>query len=250
MTRATRLLCLLHLVGNAALLWLGYYWLGVGESTVPRVVWSLMVALVIVCGAAWLHGAALAYFREGDRSTLKPALVDALRHLVPLFVLGLIVLLIYGLLAFWQDYSAKPAFKIASYLTLKLRKPLKPATVLAVFNGVLWVVRWLLLPVLLLPVAADVTAKGWRMNPAEAWKRALAWRYWIEVLVLMILAIWAPLKLIAWVPGVGGFKMQMTSFVVRLAIAYLLFVAGWLLMELFSSGGSPRVTHVKTVAAS
>ena len=25
-------LCLLHLAGNALLLWLGYYWLGVGEG--------------------------------------------------------------------------------------------------------------------------------------------------------------------------------------------------------------------------
>ena len=250
MTRATRSLCVLHLLGNAALLWLGYYWLGVGESTIPRVAWSLAVALGIVCGAAWLHGAALAYFRRDDRSALKPALAAALRHLLPLFVLAVAVLLVYGVLAWWQDYSAKPAFKIASYITLKGRKPLKPATVLAVFNGVLWVVRWLLLPALLLPVAAEVAASGRRAKLADAWTRLHRWRYWLEVLVLMMLAIWAPLKLVAWVPGVGGFKMQMTSFVVRLAVAYLLFVAACLLMELFSSGGSPRVTHVKTVAAS
>src|SRR5438128_462030 len=34
MTRATQILCLMYFAGNALLLWLAYYWLGVGESTI------------------------------------------------------------------------------------------------------------------------------------------------------------------------------------------------------------------------
>ena len=54
----TRLLIAIHLAGNALLLWLGYYWLGLGESRAATLAWSAAIALVIVAGACWLHGAA------------------------------------------------------------------------------------------------------------------------------------------------------------------------------------------------
>ena len=229
MTKATRMLCLTHLIGNALLLWLGYYWLGVGESTMVRLVWSALLALLIIAATAWLHGSSFAFF-QNERSALEPALRTALRDLPPLFVLSIAVLIIYGLLAWWRDYSTQPASSIASYLTLKFRKPVKPATVEAVFNAVLWVVRWAILPILLLPLANSLANKGWQGFRADAWTRSRQWLYWIEVVVLLLLGIWLPLKLMTWVPNFTSFGMQMTSFVIRLLIAYLLFVASWLLV--------------------
>jgi hypothetical protein len=49
-----------HLAGNALLLWLVYYWLGLGEARATAVAWSATVALIIIAGACWLHGAAFA----------------------------------------------------------------------------------------------------------------------------------------------------------------------------------------------
>ncbi|HLJ46535.1 MAG TPA: hypothetical protein VKU01_11040 [Bryobacteraceae bacterium] len=247
MTRATRLLFLMHFVGNALLLWLGYYWLGVGESTMIRLLWSALVAIVIMCGALYLHGTTLVYFSGEDRTSLSPALHTVLKHLGGLFVLAIVVLVVYGLLSAWQTYSPHPATMVASWFTLKGRKPVKPTTILAIMNAVLWVVRWLMLPIMLLPVAAEVASKGLHISPADAWTRARRWRYWIEVLALMIVGLWVPLKLILWVPKVGGFTMQMGSFMFRLVVAYLLFVGAWLLVERFSSGGSPRVSQPETV---
>src|SRR5437667_2477364 len=54
--RSTSVLVLLHFVGNALLLGLGYYWLGLGESSGTRLVWSFFVAAVFVCLSVWLHG--------------------------------------------------------------------------------------------------------------------------------------------------------------------------------------------------
>ena len=48
---------MLHLVANALLLWLGYEWLGVGESTALRLAWSALDALAILALVCWLHGA-------------------------------------------------------------------------------------------------------------------------------------------------------------------------------------------------
>jgi hypothetical protein len=231
MTRAMRTLCLIHFVANALLLWLAYYWLGVGESTIGRLGWSALLAILIVAAAVWLHGSGFVFFRTG-RSALLPAFQTALRNLLPLFVLAIVVLIVYAVLSWWRAYSEDIPFKIASYLTLKLRKPVKPASVQAIFNGIFWIVRWLILPVPLMPLAGNVANKGWRGYRAMLPRH---WSYWIAVPALLICGVWLPLKLIAWVPRFSSFGVQMTSFLFRLLIGYLLFVAAWLLLELFTS---------------
>jgi len=246
MNRSACALPLLHCAANALLLWMGYYWLGVGESTGTRLVWSFFVAAFFACLAVWLHGATFAYFRASDNSNLNDAFRTALRNLVPLIVLAVLVLCIYALLEWWRDYSAQPAFKIASYLTLKLRKPIKPSTVLRVFNFFLWVLRWAVLPVILLPLAAEMSTRGWSGLRGQSWSRAKRPLYWLEVPLLLTCAFWLPFRLIGWVPHVSGFGMEMASFLVRLIVAYLLFIAAWLLTIFVSSGGKPRLSQPKT----
>jgi hypothetical protein len=249
MSRATTFLGAFHLIGNALLLWLGYYWLGVGESTMGRLLWSGLLAILILCSALWLHGSAFAYFRFGDQSTIRPAVRAAIVHLAPLFVLAVVTLVVYAALAWWRDYSTQPALKIASWLTLKVRKPVKPATIQAGFNGVLWIVRWAIIPVLILPFASAVAAKGWHGFRGESRDVRSRWLYWVEVVALCVIGLWLPLKMITWVPGFHSFGIQMASFVVRLLLAYLIFTASLLLLEFVTSGGNPRVNQPRTVGA-
>ena len=240
MRRPTAILCLMHLAGNALILWLGYYWLGVGESTAGRLAWSALVAALILVSTLWLHASAMVYFRPGGVS-LSGALQTALRNIAPLFVLAIVVLVVYGLLSWWRDYSSQPAFKIASYITLKLRKPLKPATVQSGFNGILWLVRWLIVPAFTLPLAANIAYKGWRGVRGVAWRLSASWVYWAEILVLLVCGVWLPLKLVKWVPQFSSFGTQMLSFLLRLVMGYLLFTACWLLLEFCSSGGRAQL---------
>ena len=51
-----------HVVGNALLLWLGYYWLGLGESRASTLAWSALVALFLVTLECFLHGSTFAWF--------------------------------------------------------------------------------------------------------------------------------------------------------------------------------------------
>ena len=217
-------LLITHLLGNAILLWLAYYWLGAGESTISRLIWSAILAILILAAAVWLHGSGFSDFK------------NALRNLAPLFLLAIAALVLYGLLSLWRDYSAQPAFKIASYITLKLRRPLKPAIVQTIFNGLLWLVRWWILPVLLLPLAAQIANKGWLGYRRLQIPRR--WLYWIEVIALLLAGIRLPLKLIAWVPKLTSFSMQMASFIIRATVAYLLFVTSCLLLEYFSASAA------------
>ena len=71
----------------------------------------------------------------------------------------------------------------------------------------------------------------------------------LAVPALLLCAFRLPLALMAWVPSVGGFWLEMLSFTVRCAAAYLLFVGAWLLLVFLTSSGKPAVTQPKTAVS-
>jgi hypothetical protein len=237
----------LQLIGNALLLWVIYYWLGIGEGSAGELIWSALVALAIAFAACWLHGAAFAYFGPAKRQ-LRPACARTLRHVLPLLLAACAAAGVYILLARCGTWSARPAFRIASYLTLKLRTPVKPSSVLRWFHGAIWLLEWMVVPVLALPMLAGIASRGWA-GFADFGARARSWLYWIATPVLALLALWVPFRIYGWVPHAGSFGMEMTSFVLRIAAAYLLFLGAWLSLVFITSGGMPRFTHSRTAAS-
>jgi hypothetical protein len=237
--RSTGLFAGIHLAGNALLLWLGYYWLGLGESRAGALLGSALVALLLVCLTCWLYGASFAFFAE---RRVKAAFAMALRRLAPLVVAALALLVVYWLLARLTDAMDNPGFRLASWLTLKLRKPVRPATVQGIFHAVFWVVRWVVVPVLTLPAAPAILSRGW-VGFAGIASRCRVWLYWIETPALLLIALCAPLKLVGWVPHMHSFGGEMTSFVVRTVVAYLLFVTGWLTLAFVTAGKPPAASQ-------
>ena len=236
MSRTARMFCLLQLVVNALLLWLAYEWLAMPESTAVRLVWSGAAALLIVAAASLLHGATFASFREGVEPGVGPAFRTVLRHLLPVLVMVLAAIAIYVFLSWWEGYSVTPSAKLASWLTLKFRKPVRPATVLRYFNAVLWMVRWVLLPADLLPLFSGVASRGWRGFDEFGWRR-YSRLYRLEVPLLTLCALWVPIRLLNWVPKVSGFTMEMTSFTARTVVGYLLFVGAAMVLAYLTSRG-------------
>ena len=123
MNRSTASIVALHLFGDALLLWLGYYWLGIGESDAVHLAWSAVVIVTFTIAALWLHGTALVLFNREAGSRFTIAVRTALRHLPPLIVIAIVAGIIYGLLAWWRESFGHSAFFIGSYATMKLRKP-------------------------------------------------------------------------------------------------------------------------------
>jgi hypothetical protein len=231
MSSASRKLFVLHLVADALLLWLGYLWLGVAESTRALLLFSALSALGILALACWFHGATLVFFRKGDGPEvgIKDAFRTALRHLPVLLVAAILILALYGLLAWAAAATGQPAFRLASWLTLKLRTAVKPTTVARIFLGGFWIVRWVVLPVALLPLASGIAARGWR-GFAEFTRRG-GWRRWLEVPLLLVAGLLLPFVLLSWVPAVGGFTLEVVSFSLRGLVAYLLFVGALWTLE-------------------
>jgi hypothetical protein len=228
MSSAASRLFLLHLLIDAVLLWAAYEWLGVGESTRLRLLWSAVYALMVLALTCWFHGATLVFFREG-RLKLRDAFAASLRHVPALLAAAILVLAVYGLLAWAAAASGQPAFRLASWLTLKLRTPVKPLTVARIFLTGFWIVRWVLLPVALLPVASAIAAHGWR-GIVEIRRRS-GWRYWLEVPLLLVAGLLLPFVVLGWVPAVSGFALEAISFLIRMLVAYLLFVGAMWMLE-------------------
>jgi len=238
-------LTLLHLAANALLLAAGYYWLGIRESQTSTLLGSALLALILTGLACWTYGAPFAYFQTEQQREATTAWRATLARLIPLAVAACAIAAIYWLIEQWAEYSEQPAFKIASYLTLKFRTPVRPASVAGVFNTLTWLVRWAVLPVLLLPMCSAIVARGWTGFRAIG-AGIGRWIYWLEVPVLLLCVAWIPRKLLAWVPLTEGFGLEMTSFLVRAAIAYLLFCVAWLVLAFVTSTGKPRFTQAST----
>ncbi len=230
-------------LGNALLLGAGYYWLGVGESRAVTLAWSATLALVLLCGLCWLHGGLLAFF-GGAPSPARAIL----KHTVPFLIAVAMTGAVYWALAQWAAYSGTPAIEIASWFTLKLRKPVKPAAVLRVFNFALALVRWMIIPVLALPMFSGIALRGWR-GFGDFGRLCRNRAYWLAAPVLLVCALALPWDLIGWVPRTASFGAQLVSFGLRVFAAYLLFLCSWIFLASLTSAGKPAATQLKTAVS-
>ncbi|HEY1759581.1 MAG TPA: hypothetical protein VGG72_29680 [Bryobacteraceae bacterium] len=241
-------LAVVHLLANAVLLGCGYYWLGIGESRSSALAVSALIGLLLVALACSTYGATFAFFSAAERKQVSTAWKIAARNVLPMATAAFGIAVLYWLLAMWQDYSSDPAFTLASYFTLTFRKPVTPAAVLKVFDWALWLLRWAVLPVLLLPMLAAISTDGWRGFGAIG-ARARKWWYWLAAPLLLLGVAWIPLKVLGWTPRSGNFAMEVVSFLLRATLAYLLFGAAWLALAFATSAGKPRFTQSNTVVS-
>jgi hypothetical protein len=229
-----------HLVSDALLLWLGYRWLGLDESDGPHLLASFGLAAVILIGFSWLHGFSLLKF---SGPFLPQAASRSLRALIPLTLLSLLAIAIYVTLAWVQAKYAQPAFVIASFLTLHFGKPIPPAAIQSIFHVILLILQWAIVPAVLLRMALKTI--GRRAPERSSLTRSFPLFALIAALLLLC-AIWVPLKLFYWIPNVTSFSGQMFSFILRVGFGYLLFVSCTLLLDFVTASGSPTDTQPVT----
>jgi len=239
----------LHLIGNALLLWLGYYWLGIGESDAAHLAWSALVIVAFAAAALWLHGTALVLFSRASGPGFTAAARTALRHLAPLFLVAVLAAITYFLLAWWLASFGHKAFVIGSYATMKLRRPVAPSGVLRAFSVFIWLLRWMIVPAVFFRLAASVAARGWPGFSLPWPKPRTRWLYLPATCALLLCAIWVPLKLIGWVPDIKQFALQLVSLLSRLGVGYLLFAGALLVLEFLTSAGKPPATQPSTAAS-
>src|SRR5947199_3833664 len=129
MSRSTKQLWLVHLVGNAVLAALVWVWLGIPDARTWQLGATAVLGLVVLVGALWLHGSTFRYFTPGPSAGLDEAFRFGLKR-VPLF-------------------AAWTLFLVAILIGVESWAPTGTAGM-----AVQWLLAWLIVPAALLPIAA------------------------------------------------------------------------------------------------
>jgi hypothetical protein len=201
-------LWLLQFICNALLIFAFYEWLGVRDSRTSQLIISFVLGAAIIAGTVFLHS------RTFNMKALHFALA----------------LLIFALVC-WGLYSLpidRAGLWIASTLTHATRKAIKPSIVTAILNYARWFIQWIIVPLLLL------------RNRCE--------KFWMKYAAIVVVGFVVPSLLIHWTPKLTGTALQVTSFVLRFGIAYLLITTGFVAFSRLTSKGSPVESQPTTAA--
>ncbi len=172
---------------------LSWFWLP--DSYIWGVALAAVQGIVLIAAGLWLMATTLLFYRKAHAGTdlrLRPICQEAL-HRVPALSAWALV------------------FALALWLSLRLKAPV-------------WI--WIIPAILLLPLAEQVAAEGFRGMSRRAWRA----RYFPDAAILAAAGAYLPYKLIGWHPQLHGLALQTTSLAVRFAAAYLLAIVAWLML--------------------
>jgi hypothetical protein len=254
-------LWLVHLAGNAGILALVYAWLWVPEAKLWQVALSAIIAVSIALTTVWLHGATV-NFLHARHTGIDAKLAQAFRTAWPRIPALLVWLVIYGLalwlLAAGREQTQLWAGVTASWLTLKLQKPVSPATTFQAYSWLLWILRWVAVPVVLLPVGVRAALAGFEAfrwsSLRRGWRTFQRARAWLLYLGVLLIGLLLPDWIASWVPKVQGIGIETASMVIRFGVAYVLAVVSWLVLlsllaQSAGENGEPLRTRERAEAA-
>jgi hypothetical protein len=222
-------LWLIQAAGNALLFWLAFTWLGIRDSRNWQLAETATLGLLILAAWLWLQDGTFTYCADRSQG-LWAAFRKSLKTLAIFSAIVIVFVALCWALGKLDDPLTTLGQKTASWLTFHLRKPVKPATWVRSYLAVLWGVRWIALPALLLPVAAGAACHGVR----GMWRRTRK-LFWLEYLVALVVGFYVPTLLMSWVPRLIGTTAQVTSFVLRFGFAYALIITAWLAIAFFTA---------------
>ena len=223
MLRSARLFGL-HLVGNALLIVAASLWLLLPEAHVWQLIITIVTALAIAFLALWLHTSTLEYAADPAPENFRTAFRPSVLRMFWMF-LGCAILLC---LMWYVQRLGDHQYELGGYLYAKAPSALRPKNgASAYYNRVgtaFSILFWFVLPSLLLPlIAARVIGARIRAG----FKTLLRWRYWLAMVVMLLIGVWLTSALLDWRPG-KSLGAQTASLIVRMVVAYLLATAAWL----------------------
>jgi len=244
---------LVHLIANALLMIAFFYWTRIPEETGWYVALTLIGGLLIVLLTLWLHSATFEYFGVAS----ERCFVTSLRRSVARVPAFLVWTLIFGV-GLWLigqlcDYDEQIGGWARHSLPLFLRNGVTPGTMFSAAHRVTWFLYFILWPILLLPIGAQVAAKNVRgFVSGAAFRPIRRWRFWIAYLVCFVIGACIPYTLAWMVPRKPSpLSDQTWSMAVRLGFGYLLLVTAWVILcaaIMRGSDGEEKITDEPQVA--
>ncbi len=223
MLRSGRVVAL-HLVGNGVLLAAASLWLLLPEAHMWQLAITVVAALGLLFLALWLHTSTFEYAADPEPENFRAAFRPSFLRMLWL-TFGLAIL--FGLM--WNVQRLENyQYEIGGYLYAKAPSLLRPRNGATAYyqriGTLISILFWFALPTLLLPVIA-ARVIGARVRAGL--KTLLRWRYWLAMIVTVLIGVWLASTILNWTPG-KSLAAQQTSLFFRMALAYLLATAAWL----------------------
>jgi len=221
-------LWLLNLFGNAAILASWYCWLQIPDAHGWQVVWTAAQALLTIAFVLWLRAGTVAWFRVSEsrnQEKISPAFRRGWRHAIPLGIWFAVLVVVGWIIISVGNYT--PQFSV--WIRQKVNAGPAPRNVMHGTDWLLFVVLWVVLPAIWIPLATTIAAVGFSGAHVRRSLRVLRRPlYWLLYCLLMALAAWVPYRLVTWVPELSTLRQQAWSAGLRFAAAYIIVITAGL----------------------
>ena len=108
-----------------------------------------------------------------------------------------------------------------------------------------WIFRWIVVPAKVIPHAMASAQWGWRLPWRKLIRLLLNWRWWLAIVVAALVAVELPSHFFTGVPH-GTVAHQVWAVILKLAGAYLLAVASWVLLLAWAAVLLSRTLRIKS----
>ncbi len=230
---------LIQFVGNPLLFAFFVGWLLLPVGTEIHLLLNGVVIVALVAVALILHAGTLNFYAEQNRSEqplVRSAFLRALRNIVAIAVCVGVVFVLWALIDFTEHWQLTLPFYLRSLLPGFVRSHLQIWWLQIALDGIVFGIRWIVIPGLLLPLTVEVANSGFRAFGklgGEALRNSVKRaNYWIMLLLAAVAGCVAPASLLDWTPEFKNPTLHLEAFslIARFSASYILAVASWLLV--------------------
>ncbi len=232
-------LWLIQFVANLLLFGLFTAWLLIPVANAGYLVLNILLALLLLVAALVLHAGTLNYFHSLSRNEstpLKDVFTCALRNFLAVLVCAGAVFLLWIAVGKADAYQETLPAYLRSMTPMFFRKHAGLPAFQGLFDAILFALRWIVVPGLLLPFLAGASRLGFHgfgRQGLTTWKKTVrSISYWGVVILSALLGVLATEKIMGWTPDfrTSTFTGEMVSLVLRTFVSYLLGLFAWLLV--------------------
>ena len=232
-------ICLIQLLGNPLLFAVFVGWLLLPVGTEFHLLLNGVVIVALVAVALILHAGTLNFYSEQNRSEhpqVRSAFLRAVRNIFAIAACVGLVFALWALLDSSEHWQLTLPFYLRSLLPGFVRSHVQIWWFQIALDGIVFTIRWITIPGLLLPLIVEAANSGFRAfgKPGgEALKNSVRrTSYWIVLLLAAVAGCVAPASLLDWTPEFKNPTLHLEAFslIARLSASYILAVASWLLV--------------------
>ena len=231
-------LWLLQFLVNPILAGLFAAWLLIPEARIWQLAFNVLLAVVIGAAALLLHAGTLNYFSDQFRGqppvAIKTAFGRALRHIAAIAVCAVVFYVVWMLAGDLAGYHETFPTYVRSTLPAFIRGHIPLGVLTGVFDVLVFLLQWVAVPGLVLPLAlraADQGFRGFGRSGWKTWKTTIASaQYWSILTVAALLGVYGSNTLLGWRPSSESptFTGETANLVLRMFLAYGLTLLSWM----------------------